>query len=160
MFFESGRSTHDHPELTAQTLRAGHVIGAQTWDPVIAHPETLAAKSAEEQVSRGLHSVELACEVAPESMRLIRLPSAIQGDILKRYLSDRNLVTIDSDIDTNDWRYTDPKALVQHTVQAVEHRGRGVIELHDGLKQTAVMLPSLLDQLRARGYQTVVFVPR
>lgn len=45
--------------------------------------------------------------------------------------------------------------VASRTIEALRHRGSGIILMHDIHKRTAAMLPALLTQLKAEGYKVV-----
>ena len=56
-------------------------------------------------------------------------------------------------VDSWDWGDPVPESIVQRVVERVDKAGRGVLLFHDVHKQTVAALPSLLRELRARGYR-------
>ena len=52
-----------------------------------------------------------------------------------------------------------PNQIVQRAMQRLDAKGRGILLLHDIHPATAMALPSLLKQLKDRGYRVVHVVP-
>jgi hypothetical protein len=55
----------------------------------------------------------------------------------------------------DDWTRISASAVVQRALQRIEARGRGILLLHDIQPATALGLPTLLHELKARGYKIV-----
>ncbi|HAR43796.1 MAG TPA: hypothetical protein DCS07_14365 [Bdellovibrionales bacterium] len=62
-------------------------------------------------------------------------------------------------MDTRDWQIRDPEALYQNTLKELNREKGGIILFHDVHEQTVLILPRLLNELRARNFTTYVFVP-
>ncbi|HEY3224749.1 MAG TPA: polysaccharide deacetylase family protein, partial [Pseudolabrys sp.] len=50
------------------------------------------------------------------------------------------------------------KTIVQRAIQRLEAKGRGILLLHDIHPATALALPTLLKELKARGFRVVQVV--
>ena len=60
---------------------------------------------------------------------------------------------------TDDWfRHITAKTIVQRAMQRLEAKGRGILLLHDIHPATALALPTLLQELKARGFHVVQVV--
>jgi hypothetical protein len=69
------------------------------------------------------------------------------------------LVTWSADVVADDWfRRITIKTIVQKAIQRLEVKGRGVLLLHDIHPATAMALPMLLKELKARGFHVVQVV--
>jgi peptidoglycan/xylan/chitin deacetylase (PgdA/CDA1 family)/uncharacterized caspase-like protein len=55
-------------------------------------------------------------------------------------------------LDSWDWGDPVPESIVERVVERVEKAGRGILLFHDVHKQTVEALPSILEELTARGY--------
>ena len=52
-----------------------------------------------------------------------------------------------------------PAPVVESVISQLNHRGKGIVLLHDLHKNTAEAVPELLRQLNAAGYKIVHIVP-
>jgi peptidoglycan/xylan/chitin deacetylase (PgdA/CDA1 family) len=74
---------------------------------------------------------------------------------LEQVLFQRDVVLWSVDIDTDDWRPQTPDNLVEHTLSLLEAKHSGIVLLHDVQPHTAAAIPTLLRELKARGYSIV-----
>jgi hypothetical protein len=69
-------------------------------------------------------------------------------------------VTWSADVVADDWfHHISAQQIVKRAVRRLEAKGRGILLLHDIHPATATALPSLLKELKARGYRVVQVVP-
>ncbi len=59
----------------------------------------------------------------------------------------------------DDWTHINAKEITRRALQRIEARGRGILLLHDIQPATALALPTILAELKARGYKIVQVVP-
>lgn len=64
------------------------------------------------------------------------------------------------DADSYDWKKISASHMLNHTLSELEKRRGGILLMHDVQAKTAVMLPTLLSELKARGYRIVHVVPQ
>ncbi|HEY2229071.1 MAG TPA: hypothetical protein VGI22_15335, partial [Xanthobacteraceae bacterium] len=60
---------------------------------------------------------------------------------------------------SDDWTHINAKEITKRALQRIEARGRGILLLHDIQPATALALPTILAELKARGYKIVQVVP-
>ena len=63
------------------------------------------------------------------------------------------------DVDSYDWKRIGADHMLHHTLADLEKRRGGILLMHDVQPKTALMLPALLAELKARGYRIVHVVP-
>jgi hypothetical protein len=64
-----------------------------------------------------------------------------------------------ADFPADDWTHIGPREIVRRALARLEHKGKGVLLLHDIHPATVAALPILLKELKARGYHIVHVVP-
>jgi hypothetical protein len=64
------------------------------------------------------------------------------------------------DVVADDWTHINAAEIARRAVSRLEARGKGVLLLHDIHEKTAVALPVILQELKARGFKIVHVVPR
>ena len=69
------------------------------------------------------------------------------------------MVVWSSDTLADDWTRISSDQVLQRALRRLEARGRGILLLHDIQPRTALMLPTLLRQLKKRGFHIVHVVP-
>jgi peptidoglycan-N-acetylglucosamine deacetylase len=158
-FFMVGRQTALNPEAARRVHDAGHTIGTHSQN----HPltfDTMALSRAQREIDDGIASVKTALDeraVAP----FFRIPGLLRTNAVEDYLASRGLSVWSADADADDWyRTTTPESVVAKAMSRIENRGRGIILLHDIQPVTALALPKLLRELKARGYRVVHVVPQ
>lgn len=149
-FLMVGEMAKAHPELARKVVSDGHSIGSHTYShPNLAH---LSFDRALNEISKGAKAVADATETdAP----FFRFPYLADTSRLRHSLASRGTVVMDVQIDSKDYFRDAPAVVASRTMQALRHRGSGIILMHDIHKRTAAMLPALLTQLKAEGYKVV-----
>src|SRR5262249_59368207 len=76
------------------------------------------------------------------------------------FLASRSLVNWSADIVADDWfKGITPHQIVQRAIQRLDAKSRGILLLHDIHPATVMALPSLLKELKERGYRIVHVIP-
>ncbi len=164
-FFTIGANMEAHPGLTLQIVKEGHEVGNHTFTHPNLAETSLAATRLELNASQRLFQA-----LTGRSLMLFRSP----------YLSDSNpsdaeeiepikqaqalgYIEVTSNLDTLDWQAETVPEMMGNVYKALNHpnpdlRGN-IILMHDSggdRSKTLLLLPQLIDSLRAKGYQ---FVP-
>jgi peptidoglycan/xylan/chitin deacetylase (PgdA/CDA1 family) len=144
-FFLVGMHVGGNEDLIRRMDAAGFEIGNHTWDH---HDMT---KLTSDQVRQELLQTQTAITATGAPVpTLFRPPyGAIDPSVVK----DAGLQTALWNEDPRDWQATDPALLAQNIVDNA--RPGGVVDLHDIHQVTVDALPSVIDQLRQRGYTFV-----
>ncbi len=155
-FFVTGRAAEAHPEILAETAADGHTIAGHTWS----HPMPFARRSFDEatrEIERGFQRLEAALGRPPAA--LFRFPGLSDSSALLDYLSERGIMSLSIDVDSGDTRSNaTTEKVIEWTLTRVERRGGGVVLFHDPLRRTSRALPTVLRELRRRGYRIVHLV--
>ncbi len=59
----------------------------------------------------------------------------------------------------DDWTHINNREVARRAINRIEARGKGILLLHDIQPATALALPEILKELKARGYKIVHVVP-
>ncbi len=158
-FFVIGSQVRDHPEALRRELRDGDIVGDHTWTH--ADMTLLPAAVQRQQIVLTAEAIRAATGFSP---CLWRAPyGAISGRIegLARSLG---LLSIQWDTDPQDFTMPPVAAIVRRVLHGNPanpdpgvHPG-AIVLMHDGggdRSHTVAALPTLIDQLRARGYSFV-----
>jgi len=162
-FFPIGKHSASSPALVRREIAEGHTVGHHTWS----HPDvTLRGMSdpeARAEIDNGFAANERAGWGTDGQGALhvpfFRFPGFADTKPLVEWLEGRNIAIFGCDIWVSDWVPMTPQAQLSLAISQIEKVGRGIILLHDTRQQTAAMLPSLLSELKARGYRIVHIVP-
>jgi peptidoglycan/xylan/chitin deacetylase (PgdA/CDA1 family) len=150
-FFSVGKVAGGYPEILRDVAKAGHTIGAHT----VNHKDLSKMKfdDAKDEIERSFSIIHRA--VGGPTAPFFRFPFLRDSPELLKYLADRNIAVVSTDIDTFDFKGPKPEALVKHVMALLEKRGKGIILMHDIQPHTAAALPEILKQLKAKGYKVV-----
>ena len=158
-YFLIGKMAHAYPYLVQRIYNAGHTVGTHTLD----HPLTLNHRPlplVEHEVDGGITAVEAAIGDPNAVAPFFRVPGLARSDAVDSFLASQSLVTWSADLVADDWfRRITPHQIVQRAMQRLDAKGRGILLLHDIHPATAMALPSLLKELKERGYKVVHVVP-
>ncbi len=152
-FLMVGEMAQAHPAIARKVAAAGHSIGSHTFS----HPNlrAIAFDRALAEVSKGTNAVAKATDT---DVSFFRFPYLADSPRLRHLLGDRGMVIMDVQIDSKDYFKDAPAVVASRTMEAIRHRGSGIILMHDIHRRTASMLPALLTQLKAEGYKVVHLV--
>ncbi|MCL6573358.1 MAG: glycosyltransferase [Bacillus sp. (in: Bacteria)] len=157
-FFIIGNKAMLQQDIVKQMYRDGHEIGNHTFS----HPDI--NQLSDEQLKLELNSTQRIIQgITGHTSLLYRSP---YGDEEAKYLqssfqrmrdiSQMGYVTVNYDIDANDWKLRDSKAIVENVLNQVS--SGDIILLHDGggnREATVQALPELIEQLHSKGYTFV-----
>jgi peptidoglycan/xylan/chitin deacetylase (PgdA/CDA1 family) len=155
-FFMLGRMALADPAMVKEVARRGHTVATHTWSHGNLHH--LSAEEGEAQIELGLSGVQQALgkPVAP----FFRFPYLRDTPASLGYIRGRHLAAFAIDIDSRDFESRDADLVNERVLKDLEARGRGIILLHDIHPSTAKALPSLLAELKERGYRVVHLRPK
>lgn len=151
-FFYVGQMAQAYPDMVKEVMGRGHTMGTHTWS----HPMNLKALSLEratDQIERGFAAVALAAgqPISP----FFRFPGLSDSGPLLAHLQERGIAAFTVDVVSNDSYIGSPSRLVARTIAQVEHQNGGIILFHDIKASTAAALPTILAELKKRGFKVV-----
>ena len=154
IFFEIGKHATYYPEIAKQVYAAGHIIGSHTWSHANLNNKKLTEDQRKEEIEKGLSAVKWALGgIAPTPF--FRFPALQHPPEMVTYLGERNIAIFSCDVDSFDFKYHDPKKVMNLIFKGLEKKGKGIILMHDFHKETAALLPDILKRLKAEGYKVV-----
>jgi peptidoglycan-N-acetylglucosamine deacetylase len=160
-FFMLGRNAEAHPALARRVLAEGHTVAHHTFSHRLL--SRLPLPRAEAEIDHGIAAVETAVYgdigAAPRTP-FFRFPGFAASPALLERLAARRIMVFDADLWASDWNPMSPGqelALLLHRLTAASG---GILLLHDTQSKTAAMLPSLLRELKRRGFRVVHVVPK
>jgi len=159
-YFLVGRMASAYPDLVRRIYNSGHVIGTHSQN----HPLTfdqMALPRVEREVGSGIASVQAAVGDARAVAPFFRIPGLMRTKQVETYLASQSLAVWSADEVADDWfKNVTAKDIVRKAISRIEAKGhRGVLLLHDIHPATAMALPTLLRELKAKGYRIVQAVP-
>ena len=157
-YFLIGRMAREYPSIVRRIYNAGHTIGTHTENHPLALPR-LPLQRVGSEVEGGIASVDAALGDPKALSPFFRIPGLARTNAIDNYLASKALVIWSADVVADDWfRHITAKTIVQRAMQRLEAKGRGILLLHDIHPATAMALPTLLQELKARGFRVVQVV--
>jgi peptidoglycan-N-acetylglucosamine deacetylase len=155
-FFMVGKMATTYPDVARKVEAAGHTIGTHSQThPLRLHKVALA--KAEEEFNGGIASVTSVLGHPPSPF--IRIPGLARTNAIDQYLGSQKLMTWSADFPADDWTKISPTQVYTRALQRIEAYGKGILLLHDIQPRTVEALPTLLHELKRRGYRIVHVVP-
>src|SRR5262245_7655981 len=156
-YFLVGEMAQAYPSIVRRIYNEGHTIGTHSQN----HPlrfQRLTTPGLERQVDRGIASVDAALGDPKALSPFFRIPGLGRTNAVEKYLASKSLVTWSADVVGDDWKRISAREIVRRTMRRLDEKGRGILLLHDIHQTTATALPSLLKELKDRGYHVVQVV--
>jgi peptidoglycan-N-acetylglucosamine deacetylase len=157
-FFLVGRMALGYPQVVRREYNEGHTIGGHSQN----HPFTFAkmpVDDAAKEIEDGFDSLRTVLGDPKAVAPFFRIPGLLRQDSVEQYLAQHGYATWSLDFLADDWTHISAKEITRRALQRIEARGRGILLLHDIQPATALALPTLLAELKARGYKIVHVVP-
>jgi peptidoglycan/xylan/chitin deacetylase (PgdA/CDA1 family) len=157
-YFLVGRMARGYPDLARRIRAEGHTIGTHSENHLLGfdHASMDTVKS---EIEQGIVSVGQALDNPRAVSPFFRIPGFLRRREVEAYLQSRHLATWSADLVADDWRHINASEVVRRAISRLDERGNGVLLLHDIQPATALALPELLRELKARGYRIVQVVP-
>ncbi|WP_134704813.1 polysaccharide deacetylase family sporulation protein PdaB [Ammoniphilus sp. YIM 78166] len=147
-FFLSAEWSKEHPDIVKRIQKQGYEIGSHGYKHINY------SRLTDEEIRTQIRKAEVVLqELTGKKPALIRTPN---GDIDKRVLriaDELKYTVIQWDTDSKDWLNPGVEQIVDNVVSHA-HPG-DIILLHasDSSKQTHLALPTIIDQLKKKGYE-------
>jgi len=158
-FLMVGQMAQAHPALVREVAARGHSIGTHSQSH--ANLAAIGFERATQEIDNGRRSV--AAALVPTTTRaatFFRFPYLADTAALRRHLAMQGIVVVDPTVDSKDYFVSTPEQVRRRTIAALEAKGSGIVLFHDLHRRTVAMLPSFLDDLKARGFKVVHLAPR
>jgi peptidoglycan/xylan/chitin deacetylase (PgdA/CDA1 family) len=157
-YFMVGRMAHSFPDMVRRIHAAGHTIGTHSeTHPLSFH--RMSVERAETEINEGIASVTAALGDGSKPAPFFRIPGLLRADGVERYLASQHLMVWSADFPADDWTRIGPAQVYARALQRIEANHKGILLLHDIQERTVEALPSLLKELKRRGYRIVQVVP-
>ena len=155
-FFMVGRMALADPQMVKYVAEQGHTVGTHTWSHANLHQ--IGPAAAEVEVEMGISAVQnaLGKPITP----FFRFPYLRDTQGTLRHLADRHVAAFSIDVDSKDYLTHSASAVVGRVLGGLAKSRKGIILMHDIQASTARALPTLLAELKARGYKVVHIRPK
>ena len=157
-YFLVGSMARAYPDVARRIYAEGHTIGTHSQT----HPFSFGRMSftrIQFEVEEGISSVAAALGDRKAVAPFFRIPGLARGTSVETYLHDSGLMTWSADFPADDWMHIQASEVLNRALRRIESKGKGILLLHDIQPATALALPHLLKELKARGYHIVHVVP-
>lgn len=149
-FFLTGEFIREFPAETKKIVAAGHPIGNHSYS----HPDFTEISDAKVRDQLWRTAAAMKEVGAGDPRPLFRPPYGARDTRVLRLLASEGYVSVYWAIDTLDWKPERTAAQIKETILSKLQPG-AIVLMHVGGKETAKMLPGLLDEIEARGYRCV-----
>jgi len=147
-FFVVGMMAEQFPDLVRDEIADGHSVGNHTY-----HHVNL-TKIPEIYVAAELKACgQILQAITGQAPHLFRPPGGDYNDNIASTADRLGYTTVLWTDDPGDYASPGEKVIDQRTIERLSNGG--IILIHDGIKQTIDLLPSLIKQLKAKGFELV-----
>jgi peptidoglycan-N-acetylglucosamine deacetylase len=157
-FFMVGRMARSFPQLVRRTHSEGHTLANHSQS----HPfnfHRMSVDDAAREIEGGFESIAAAVGDPAKVAPFFRFPGLLRQDSVEHYLRSKRVMAWSVDFMADDWTRINSREVVRRALERLEAKGKGILLLHDIQPATALGLPDLLRELKARGYRVVHVVP-
>jgi len=157
-FFMVGRMAQGYPAIVRRVYNEGHTIANHSQS----HPFTfhkMSVEHAAREIEGGFASLRTALGDPNAVAPFFRIPGLLRQTPVEQYLADHNDMTWSVDFLADDWTHINNREVARRAINRIEARGKGILLLHDIQPATALALPEILKELKARGFKIVHVVP-
>jgi peptidoglycan/xylan/chitin deacetylase (PgdA/CDA1 family) len=158
-YFLVGQMARAYPSLVRRIYNDGHTVGTHSHSHPLAF-HRIGNDRVKREVDKGLESVKTAIGDPRAVAPYFRIPGLARSKRVEAFLDTQLLTVWSADEVADDWLGISAEAIVRRAIRRIEAKDhRGVLLLHDIHPATARALPSLLKELKSRGYRIVHAVP-
>jgi peptidoglycan-N-acetylglucosamine deacetylase len=157
-FFMVGRMVRGYPQVARRVYDEGHTIANHSQN----HPFTfhkMSVDQASREIEDGFASLYTALGDPKAVAPFFRIPGLLRQNSVEQYLAAHNYMTWSVDLVADDWTHINNREVARRAINRLEARGKGILLLHDIQPATALALPEILKELKARGFRIVHVVP-
>jgi peptidoglycan/xylan/chitin deacetylase (PgdA/CDA1 family) len=157
-FFMVGRMVRGYPQIVRRIYNEGHTIANHSQN----HPFTfhkMPVEHAAQEIEDGFASLRTVLGDPNAVAPFFRIPGLLRQDSVERYLASRGYMTWSVDFVADDWTHISAEEVARRAINRLEASGRGILLLHDIQPATALAFPTILRELKARGFKVVHVVP-
>lgn len=158
-FFIVGTMARAHPTVLQRVALDGHSIGTHSQTHPLIFPK-LTQEAGLQEIQKGFASTDAAlAPIGAHAGPFFRFPGLGRTKFYESYLQQNGISVFSVDLVADDWMHLKPDEVMKRALDRLEARGSGILLLHDIQPSTAVMLPTLLKELKARGFKVVHVEP-
>jgi peptidoglycan/xylan/chitin deacetylase (PgdA/CDA1 family) len=158
-YFLVGQMAQSYPWAVREIYNDGNTIGTHSQHHPF-HFDSMGLPRIESEVDGGIASVTKAVGDPRAVSPFFRIPGLARGKQVETFLASQDIAVWSADEVADDWhRGITPEQIVHLAISRIDAKHhRGVLLLHDIHPATAMALPTLLKELKQRGYHIVQVV--
>jgi peptidoglycan/xylan/chitin deacetylase (PgdA/CDA1 family) len=153
-FFMIGRMAQTYPRTVRRVYEEGHSLASHSQNHLY-NFHTMSVLDAAWEIETGFESITAAVGDPAKVSPFFRFPGLHRQDLVEKYLASKGRMSWSVDFMGDDWMRFSARDIVHRVLTRLEAHGKGILLLHDIKPTTAVALPVLLHELKARGYHMV-----
>ena len=157
-FFIVGRMARAYPAMVRRVHDEGHTVANHSQN----HPFTfhkMSVDQASREIEEGFASLREALGDPDAVAPFFRIPGLLRQNSVEQYLAAHGDMTWSVDFLADDWIRINNREVARRAIRRIEARGKGILLLHDIQPRTALALPEILSELKARGFKIVHVIP-
>ena len=157
-FFMVGRMVRGYPAIARRVYSDGHTVANHSQN----HPFTfhkMTVDQAAKEIEDGYASLRDALGDPKAVSPFFRIPGLLRQTSVEQYLAAHSYMTWSVDFLADDWTHINNREVTRRAISRTEAQGKGILLLHDIQPATALALPEILKELKARGFKIVHVVP-
>ncbi|HEY7665622.1 MAG TPA: polysaccharide deacetylase family protein [Xanthobacteraceae bacterium] len=157
-FFMVGRMVQAYPATVRRVYNEGHTVANHS----LTHPFTfhkMSVDHAAQEIEGGFDALRAALGDPKAVAPFFRFPGLLRQTAVEQYLTAHNVMAWSVDVMADDWTHINNREITRRAISRLEARGKGILLLHDIHAATALALPDILKELKARGFKIVHVVP-
>src|SRR5262244_882505 len=157
-FFMVGRMANGYPAVVRRVYNEGHTVANHSQS----HPFTfhkMSVEHAAQEIEGGFTSLRNALGDPNAVAPFFRIPGLLRQASVEQYLAAHGDMTWSVDFLADDWTHIRSEEVARRAINRIAARGKGILLLHDIQPATALALPTILKELKARGFKIVHVVP-
>src|SRR6266487_3100850 len=155
-FFMVGQMARAYPWMVRRVYDEGHTVANHTQN----HPiRKMSVSQAAREIEEGFASLREAIGDPQAMAPFFRIPGLLRQNSVEQYLAAHGDMTWSVDFMADDWTRINNHEVTRRAISRIEAHGKGILLLHDIQPATALALPDILKELKARGFKIVHVVP-
>jgi len=157
-FFLVGRMARQFPAGVRRVYDEGHTVATHSEN----HPlnfNSMVPDQARREIDEGIDAVKAALGDPTRLAPFFRIPGLKRAGAVEDYLASQGIMTWSADFPADDWRHISASQVAALALSRLAAKGKGILLLHDIQARTVEALPTILRELKARGYRIVHVVP-
>lgn len=157
-FFMVGRMARQFPAGVRRVYEEGHTVATHSEN----HPlnfNSMPAEQARREIDEGIEAIKAALGDPARLAPFFRIPGLKRASTVEDYLASQGIMTWSADFPADDWRHISASQVAELALSRLAAKGKGILLLHDIQPRTVEALPTILRELKARGYRIVHVIP-